>query len=133
MNEKRVNEMLSDRQAIPWCEPGAGLRERILGAIAAEDVARHGRFQLYGRLRLAAAACLVIGVGAIIAFSLSQRPSTQAAASVQIDPSPLFTPALRRLTESADASMNQEARTLLDDADRMTQRVIAQLPFTGTR
>jgi hypothetical protein len=132
MNEKRVDAMLSDRRAIPWCEPRAGLRERILGAVAADGAARHGRSQLYGRLRLAAAACLAIGAGAVIVFSPSHKPA-QAVASVQIDPSPLFTPALRRLTESADASMNQEARTLLDDADRMTQRVIAQLPFTGTR
>ena len=128
----RVDELLSNRSTIPWAVPGAGSRERILAAIESDDAGPRAMGAV-GRLRLAA--CLAMAGGTILAIMLSRgnAPTARSVASVQLDPAPLVTPALRMLTDSADASMESEARDLLDDADRLTRRVIAQLPLTGGR
>lgn len=126
-----VEAMLSNRTGVPWARPADGMKDRTLAAIKASDAAGHRL--LLPRVRLAAAACIALGLGVVVASRVGGTAGHFKAPppSVQLDPSDLIAPALLSFSASADESLESEARGLLADANQLTRRVVARLPFTG--
>lgn len=123
--EERVDRLLADRENVPWAACPEGLRERTVAALSRRDGGA-SRWHVGGAI---AAAVCVAGVTAV--YFASEGPATPRPVAIRLDPAPLLGPALDQLAVRAERSMQSEARELLEDTERFTRRVIAQLPFTG--
>lgn len=126
----RVDQLLGDRTGVPWVEPSAGLKARTLAAL---EPRVGDRAPVAGPTRwLAAAAVLAAaGVGAFVVLKDQGIQKDSGISVGRMDPTPLLAPAFRMLTVSADESLASEARELIESANQLTRRVVAQLPFTG--
>lgn len=128
----RVEQLLSDKSAVPWEHPSSDLRGRVLAATLDTRSKASGHLRLRGRVAATAAAAL-IAAGWIGVYFMSPQPQSPSPAPISFDPSPLLDRLAQEVTASMETSFTSEARHFLDHADQVTRNVVAQLPFTGSR
>jgi len=128
----RIENLLSDKTAVPWKSPSAALRERILSATVLATKRPSKRLGVHRWTGIAAAAAL-IATGWFGVYWITPPPPTPRAVEVSLDPSPIVDRLLQQVSTSMEGPLTSEARQFLDHADQVARNVLAQVPFTGTR
>lgn len=126
-SQERVEKLLTDRAGTPWEESPRDLRERTVAALAGvRRLPGPGGVWAVGLAAAVAAMC----AGTLVYFQ--GRRAMPAPVAVRIDPAAVLgPPTLDRLALNAERSLRSEAQELLEGTERVTRRVLAQLPFTG--